>query len=632
MKLKFLPLIFLFISCFFVIDMSAAPYWGEQFSFKQPDGSMVDVLVYGDEFYQHVESLEGYPLIRNAKQWICYARLDANGEFESSDIVYSGKQQLDLKTATIFQKHIHETQAVIAKKVNLSKTLRAQTDVSLKSASGVSMVNAVEGDLFGITIIVDFPDKVANKSKQEIDNLLNQVGYEAYGNNGSVHDYYFAASNGKLNYTNFVVGYVRAPLPKSYYDDPALEGYNNVQELLTAVIDSANKIFDFSNVSVNTSNQAIALNVMYAGSPEAGWSKGLWPHAGTINKNVDGIALRKYQITSIPNTLSIGTFCHENGHSICKWPDLYDYDSDSRGVGKYCIMSSSGGTNPVLPNAFFRYLAGWETVYDISSLQVETTVDIASNTNNSVFFQNPLNGKEYYVIESKLKKDRFASLPDEGLLIWHIDTDGSNNDQQMTLSNHYYASVVQADNKSDLEHNSNGGDGNDLFKAGYRDSFCMESLPAANWWDGAFSGLSIKNISAIGDTMHFTFAPSDANKFTATPLIDGLVPGLNFLYGEGSYDNIPVLSLTNAKKIGLTSSVNLNETLRNDNYAMKFSGFVYVDTPGEYTFKLACNDGARLYLDDKLVIQNDGIHNALVTRSITLELESGYYPIKVEYF
>ena len=35
-----------------------------------------------------------------------------------------------------------------------------------------------------------------------------------------------------------------------------------------------------------------------------------------------------YLLTSLGRSagdLSIGTFCHENGHLLCRFPDMYDY-------------------------------------------------------------------------------------------------------------------------------------------------------------------------------------------------------------------------------------------------------------------------------------------------------------------
>ena len=47
---------------------------------------------------------------------------------------------------------------------------------------------------------------------------------------------------------------------------------------------------------------------------------------------------RDYQITNIGTELTLGTFCHENGHMVCDYPDLYDYGYESSGVGAYCLM------------------------------------------------------------------------------------------------------------------------------------------------------------------------------------------------------------------------------------------------------------------------------------------------------
>src|SRR5687768_2924798 len=69
----------------------AAPYTGVTMWFRQPDNSRVPVRVWGDEFYQRVETIDGYPLVRNTEGWICYARLNADEtDWLSTTIVYNG--------------------------------------------------------------------------------------------------------------------------------------------------------------------------------------------------------------------------------------------------------------------------------------------------------------------------------------------------------------------------------------------------------------------------------------------------------------------------------------------------------------------------------------------------------------
>jgi len=70
----------------------AAPYNGKVFKFEQPDHSVVEAKVYGDEFYQRVESIDGYPLaIDPETKWICYAVLNSDeSDFVSTGIKYKG--------------------------------------------------------------------------------------------------------------------------------------------------------------------------------------------------------------------------------------------------------------------------------------------------------------------------------------------------------------------------------------------------------------------------------------------------------------------------------------------------------------------------------------------------------------
>ena len=51
--------------------------------------------------------------------------------------------------------------------------------------------------------------------------------------------------------------------------------------------------------------------------------------------------------------------------------------------------------------------------------------------------------------------------------------------------------------------------------------------------------------------------------------------------------------------------------LSDDNWAMVLDGNFDVDSAGKYTFYLNSDDGSKLYIDDQLVIDNDGDHSLL---------------------
>ncbi|MBN1323591.1 MAG: hypothetical protein JW986_06280 [Methanotrichaceae archaeon] len=52
---------------------------------------------------------------------------------------------------------------------------------------------------------------------------------------------------------------------------------------------------------------------------------------------------------------------------------------------------------------------------------------------------------------------------------------------------------------------------------------------------------------------------------------------------------------------------------------------------GDYAFRLASDDGSRLFVDGKIVIDNDGVHT---TRSVSgnIYLDRGEHFIEVDYF
>ena len=72
---------------------SASVYKNKEFTLKQPDNTEVKVKITGDEYYQHIESMDGYTLCRNEEGWICYAKTnDNNSEYIATDKVYKGEK------------------------------------------------------------------------------------------------------------------------------------------------------------------------------------------------------------------------------------------------------------------------------------------------------------------------------------------------------------------------------------------------------------------------------------------------------------------------------------------------------------------------------------------------------------
>jgi PA14 domain len=66
-------------------------------------------------------------------------------------------------------------------------------------------------------------------------------------------------------------------------------------------------------------------------------------------------------------------------------------------------------------------------------------------------------------------------------------------------------------------------------------------------------------------------------------------------------------------------------------FAIDYSGKFWIGTPGEYRWELTSDDGSMLYIDDKLLIDNGGMH-AAIALSGTTQLSGGIHTIRVPYF
>ena len=68
-----------------------------------------------------------------------------------------------------------------------------------------------------------------------------------------------------------------------------------------------------------------------------------------------------------------------------------------------------------------------------------------------------------------------------------------------------------------------------------------------------------------------------------------------------------------------------------DNFAIRFRGKLAIETAGTYTFALNSDDGSKLYINQNLVVDNDGIHTPRYVRG-SLELAAGMHHIEIHYF
>ncbi len=108
--------------------------------------------------------------------------------------------------------------------------------------------------------------------------------------------------------------------------------------------------------------------------------------------------------------------------------------------------------------------------------------------------------------------------------------------------------------------------------------------------------------------------------------------GLRFRLAHGVWERFPEdLRRLPPLVLGVLSDIRLPPHQRLTHYALEFEGWLEVVTAGEYTFELSSDDGSLLWLNDVMIINNDGLH-ATLSESAALSLDVGRYPIRVQYF
>jgi M6 family metalloprotease-like protein len=545
----------------------AAPF-DKMIVFTQPDGTAVKLHGRGDEFRADFETFDGYTVVYDqAARAYVYAARSADGSKLVSSGLFVGR---DDPRANGLAQHVRaDPKAAKAEALKRHKrwddvtrnsarwrerkaALRSLSSAAVASPAALAPPNfTVTGTKVGLCLLIDFDDDPATIPQASIVDFCNGDAYTGYGNNGSVKKFFKDNSNNLLTYTNIVTAYVRIPNtlhPKSYYNDTSQDCGNQANLLIADAItimkalpNYASQIAPaFSNLTRDASGYVTACNVFYAGGNGGVWSYGLWPHSWSLynvgqQTLVPGVILYDYQITDIGDTLELGTFCHENGHMLCGYPDIYDYGYDSvGGAGMFCLMDYGGsGANPVQICAYLKRASGWATTVELTSTSNLTASVMSSGSGFNRFyrFAKPGVATEYYLVENRHKAGRDAGIPASGVAVWHIDELGDKDNQSLAYNAthaNYEVTLMQADHLWHFQNNVNSGDTNDLYysgnsSSGYANQFNDGSSPSARWWDGSLSGVSFHTFSANTTNMTFAVSPAPLAIGTTSPLPSGTI-------------------------------------------------------------------------------------------------------------
>lgn len=116
--------------------------------------------------------------------------------------------------------------------------------------------------------------------------------------------------------------------------------------------------------------------------------------------------------------------------------------------------------------------------------------------------------------------------------------------------------------------------------------------------------------------------------------VSNLQPGLSYAYYELANENIEALPDFDSllqKTGGMTRTFSLDMARREEFFGLRFNGYIRIPADGIYTFYLDSDDGSRLLIDDRLVVDNDGTHGML-EKSGEAALAAGMHALQLLFF
>lgn len=530
---------------------------------KQSDGTMVTVLLKGDEKVSWAKTTDNYTLLRSDNGDFVYAISDGKDGIIASNMICHNVGQRNINEIR-FVSSLNKDLFFSKEQISLMKQIwDIKSDFASKSMK--TSTNSVENYKM-VVILMGYADTPFSTPREEVDNLFNQVGYSKYGHPGSVHDYFDAASFKQLNLSAKVVGPYTAQYNLAYYGKDTVLSYNgvsyeykdfHVRELITEAVDAANNDVDFSQYTNNDGDQVSCVYVLYAGVAQSyggNPSNTIWPHRSRLSSPylVDGVYVYNYGCssefdgwTNYTRPLKIGTICHEFSHVLGQ-PDYYDTDYNEHGVSftpeDWDIMASGNYNNngmfPPLWSAMERTERNYITIKEVSDTGSNTLAPLSvGNQAYKLSFSND----EYYILENRQQTGWDSYIPGHGLLIYHVDKTvsgwNSNCSNCDTARNGY--KLITADNSTSTYSTSTCFPGTTN-----NTSFTDHSSPNSRAYNGTLLNKPITSISENATTNNITFVYGDIINNMPVVLTNSVNPILDSIKVSATISNASSLTIT----------------------------------------------------------------------------------------
>ena len=403
---------------------------------RQADGSVITVILRGDEHINWYTTLDGVLLVQGANNNYYIGKVEKSGNLiATQQLAHEALTRSQAERNLIAKQEKDKFFAYVNKIAEESENAYNNSPLTrgpiVDSGYGGVPYFPHTGSPKALVILAEFQDTTftIQDTKKVFTNYLMNEGHFSdtrYGQNQNykgVRGYFKDCSYGQFTPIFDVVGPIKLPKKHAIYG----AGNDRMDLLLADACATVDDLVDFAKYDANNDGIVDLVYIIYAGH-SANYRNNkvsnIWPKSGTvtISDTFDGKSIRRYGVSNELNGSDktsknnkkingIGLFCHEFSHTL-GLPDIYAYrtpaeDQDDQGMEYWDIMDGGtgvrGGRVPASYLAWEREVMGWMNIDELkkdSSIENLKSID---NGGKAYKIVNPNNSNEYIVLQSMQK-------------------------------------------------------------------------------------------------------------------------------------------------------------------------------------------------------------------------------------
>lgn len=403
---------------------------------RQADGSVITVILRGDEHINWYTTLDGVLLVQGADNNYYIGKVEKSGNLiATQQLAHEALTRSQAERNLIAKQDKDKFFAYVNKIAKESENAYDNSPLTrgpiIDSGYGGVPYFPHTGSPKALVILAEFQDTtftIQDTKKVFTNYLMNEDHFSdtRYGQNQNykgVRGYFKDCSYGKFTPEFNVVGPVKLPREQTYYG----EGDDNIEALMEDACSAIDNIVNFADYDANNDGMVDLVYVIYAGhSANVTRNKitDIWPKSGTVNisNTFDGKSIRRFgvsnELAGLENKAKdketingIGLFCHEFSHTL-GLPDIYAYktpaeDQDDQGMEYWDLMDGGPSVyNGMIPPSYLaweREVMGWMEIDELKDNCDIENLKTIDNGGKAYKIVNPNNSNEYIVLQSMQK-------------------------------------------------------------------------------------------------------------------------------------------------------------------------------------------------------------------------------------